>query len=99
MEYDNVHLANDFITEGKLEQLKEDKSKDRNTDKLNEEINLLYVAITRTRNNIHIPETLMPVNFPPSSQIHVTDVLKEEEKRDVSATGKTGKQKAVGGKK
>ena len=79
MEYDAIQLVNDFITEEKLEKLKEDKKKALNPAKLNEEINLLYVAITRTRNNIHIPESLMPKGFPASSQIHVIGEVKEEE--------------------
>lgn len=54
MEYDAIQLVNDFITEEKL--IKDKKSVWKNTSKLNEEINLLYVAVTRTRNSIHIPE-------------------------------------------
>lgn len=82
MEYDAIQLVNDFISEEKLEKLKEDKKKELNLPKLNEEINLLYVAVTRTRNSIHIPETLMPSEFPSSSQIHVIRVMTEEEKEE-----------------
>ncbi|MEO8853016.1 MAG: UvrD-helicase domain-containing protein [Ginsengibacter sp.] len=72
MEYDSVQLVNDFVTEEKLNNLKkESKEKELNISKLNEEINLLYVAITRTKNTIYIPETLMPVDFPVSTQIHI----------------------------
>lgn len=81
MEYDAIHLVDDFITEEKLKKLKEDETKGEvNMAKLNEEINLLYVAVTRTRNSIHIPETLMPKEFPRSLQIHVIRVVTEEEK-------------------
>lgn len=81
MEYDAIQLVNDFITEEKLAKLKEDKKAEGiNTTKLNEEINLLYVAVTRTKNSIHIPEPLMPSEFPKSSQIHVMKVLSEKEK-------------------
>ena len=83
MEYDSVQLVNDFITPEKLEKLKseaKEKEKELNIPKLNEEINLLYVAITRAKNTIHIPETLMPVGFPPSSQIHVLKEVSEDEK-------------------
>ena len=80
MEYDAIQLVNDFISEEKLEKLKEDKKAEEiNATKLNEEINLLYVAVTRTKNSIHIPETLMPSEFPKSSQIHVMKVVSEEE--------------------
>lgn len=82
MEYDRIQLVNDFISEERLEKLKEDKkAEDINAAKLNEEINLLYVAITRTKNSIHIPETLMPIDFPKSAQIHVTKVLTKEDKQ------------------
>jgi F-box protein, helicase, 18 len=81
MEYDAIQLVNDFISEEKLKKLKKDKkSEEINSTKLNEEINLLYVAVTRTKNSIHIPETLMPNEFPKSSQIHIMKVLSEEEK-------------------
>jgi F-box protein 18 (helicase) len=83
MEYDTVHLVNDFITEEKLKKtiigLNEEEM---GKSKLNEEINLLYVAVTRTKNNIYIPEPLIPEAFPSSPQIHVTKVSNEEEKRD-----------------
>ena len=80
MEYDAIQLVNDFISEEKLEKLKEDKkTKEINATKLNEEINLLYVAVTRTKNSIHIPETLIPNEFPKSSQIHIMKVMSEEE--------------------
>lgn len=81
MEYDAIQLVNDFIAEEKLAKLKEDKKAEGiNTTKLNEEINLLYVAVTRTKNSIHIPEPLMPSEFPKSSQIHVMKVVSEKEK-------------------
>ena len=80
MEYDSVQLVNDFLTEEKLEKIiKEQKEEDISKEKLNEEINLLYVAATRTKNSIHIPETLMPKIFPSSSQIHVMKVATEPE--------------------
>ena len=41
--------------------------------KLNEEINLLYVAVTRSKNEIHIPKSLMPENFPFSPHIHLIE--------------------------
>ncbi len=78
MEYDEVHLVNDFMTETKLEKIsKEKKSEEMNPAKLNEEINLLYVAITRTKNRIHIPEHLMPRNFPRSPQISIINAGEE----------------------
>lgn len=97
MEYDAIQLVNDFISEEKLEKLKEDKKKELHLPKLNEEINLLYVAVTRTRNSIHIPETLMPSEFPVSSQIHIIRVMTEEEKEEQAKAA--FKQKPVSQKK
>ncbi|MCA0444994.1 MAG: UvrD-helicase domain-containing protein [Bacteroidetes bacterium] len=72
MEYDSVQLVSDFITEEKLEKLiKTVSEEDLNPAKLNEEINLLYVAVTRTKNSIHLAEALMPKKFPASPQIHI----------------------------
>ncbi|MFT4152693.1 UvrD-helicase domain-containing protein [Parafilimonas sp.] len=85
MEYDAIQLVNDFITEEKLEQLLKDKGAMTDTAKLNEEINLLYVAVTRTRNAIYIPETLMPGNFPASSQIHLMRTPAKQEKEKTAA--------------
>ena len=85
MEYDSVQLVNDFISEAKLKKLKEEsKEKELNVKKLNEEINLLYVAITRAKNSIYIPETLMPVEFPTSSSIHILkEVIKEKRIQEI----------------
>jgi len=84
MEYDSIQLVNDFINEEKLKKLKEDEKKDASyLSRLNEEINLLYVAITRTRNSLHIPEALLPAEFPASPHIHVMKVVEEEEEIEV----------------
>jgi superfamily I DNA/RNA helicase len=78
MEYDAVHLVNDFITEEKIEKLKADSKKSPlNEAKINEEINLLYVAITRTKNALYIPEALVPETFPESPQIHIITAAAE----------------------
>ena len=76
MEYDCVELVNDFITEEKLEKLKnENKEFDEEFElsipKLNEEINLLYVAVTRTKNKLKIHQDLMPKDFPTAPQIDI----------------------------
>jgi superfamily I DNA/RNA helicase len=75
MEYDVVQIVNDFITEEKLEKLKDEEL---SKSKLNEEINLLYVAVTRTKNTIYIPENLVPKETPPSPQIRL---IKTEDKK------------------
>ncbi len=79
MEYDTIELVNDFIEQEKLEQLKDDKkAQGLSIKKINEEINLLYVAITRTKNILHIPETLIASSFPASKQIRVLKVANTE---------------------
>lgn len=72
MEYDTIRVVNDFISEEKIEKLAADaKNNELNGAKLNEEINLLYVAITRTKNRIYMSEALMPAGFAPSKQIKI----------------------------
>jgi F-box protein, helicase, 18 len=88
MEYDSVHLVNDFITEDKVRRQVIDLEKDeKKINKLNEEINLLYVAITRTKNTLYIPEELLPADFPKLAQINI--IKKEEKKETVVEPAKT----------
>jgi F-box protein 18 (helicase) len=65
MEYDEVTLLNDFINEGKLkkyiEQSGSDKIDEGNKDRLSEEVNILYVAVTRTKSNLIIPPDINPL--------------------------------------
>jgi len=103
MEYDTIQLVNDFITKEKLEKHKAEIKQDGfNSSKLNEEINLLYVAITRAKNSIHIPETIIPVDFPASPQIHILRVLTEEEKqeknKEIQEKPKLNLKKEISGK-
>lgn len=82
MEYDEVFLVDDFINEDKIEKIKADYIKEEiNTARLNEEINLLYVAVTRTRNIVYIPDTLLPKGNNPSSKVHVTIAPDKRESR------------------
>jgi ATP-dependent exoDNAse (exonuclease V) beta subunit len=88
MEYDAVQLVNDFISEEKLKKLIEEKRiDDSNVAKINEEINLLYVAVTRAKNSLYIPETLLPADFPKSPHIHALKVISKEEKEQKKAEG------------
>jgi F-box protein, helicase, 18 len=81
MEYDSVHLVNDFITEDKVRrQVMDLENDEKKINKLNEEINLLYVAITRTKNTLYIPEELLPADFPKLAQIHI---IKKEEPKEI----------------
>lgn len=93
LEYDDVYLVDDFITEDKLLKILADsKEKALNTEKLNEEINLLYVAVTRTRNKIRIPESLQPPGLPSSAQIHI---LKEKSKPENTRSEPAGKKQSA----
>jgi F-box protein, helicase, 18 len=68
MEYDSVQLVNDFISEEKIKKIKDNKE-EFNIAKISEEINLLYVAVTRAKNIVYIPETLVPAGILPSQHI------------------------------
>jgi superfamily I DNA/RNA helicase len=87
MEYDSIELANDFISEEKLRKLPPElKASNPEIIKLNEEINLLYVAITRTKNKLLIPQKLIPASFQPienSQTITVLSVPSPEELQDL----------------
>ncbi len=73
MEYDSIQIADDFVSEERLVKIKADKNSDEiDHAKLNEEINLLYVAVTRAKNTIYIPEKLLPTYIPGSPQIVIT---------------------------
>lgn len=65
MEYDEVILLNDFINEAKLQKylapFEKEKMTEADTNRLAEEINILYVAITRTKNKLNIPAEINPL--------------------------------------
>ncbi|MBS2212249.1 ATP-binding domain-containing protein [Carboxylicivirga mesophila] len=67
MEYDQVFIMDDFISEQQIMDLKAAlKAQEISPDALAEEINLLYVAATRTKSKLHIPIQLLPTSY----QIH-----------------------------
>jgi F-box protein 18 (helicase) len=73
MEYDAVELAPDFISEARLDRLLAEEGGEDPLQQARwiEEINLLYVALTRTRWRLTLPEVLLPKGFVPSSQVLV----------------------------
>jgi len=88
MEYDVVHLVNDFIKEADLEKPKSAKEEGAfDISKLNEEINLLYVAVTRTKNIVHIPEALVPKNLPASTLIKILKETEDDEMLNLTLSG------------
>ena len=78
MEYDSVTLVNDFITQKKVES--ESQKEDVNLAKINEEINLLYVAVTRAKVELYIPEKMLPTDFPICSNIKIIITETKEQK-------------------
>lgn len=81
MEYDVIQIVNDFVSEGQLIKQKENNSEEENKyspAQINEEINLLYVAITRTRNRVYVPKALMPKDVPHSHKILVMKAYKSD---------------------
>lgn len=84
MEYDIVHLVNDFVSESKLKKAKGEAAAKKETvdlARLNEEINLLYVALTRAKHHLYIPDMLMPDNFPASPIIFRTEAKDDKLKK------------------
>lgn len=78
MEYDSIQIVNDFISEETLEKLNEDKKTEIYDSKVNEEINLLYVAVTRAKYIIYIPEDLIPKDFNPISTVRLIRNIDEQ---------------------
>ena len=80
MEYDVVQIVNDFVSEELLIKQKENNKEENNYSpaQIHEEINLLYVAITRTRNRVYVPKTLMPTEHPHSPKILVMKPISKE---------------------
>jgi F-box protein, helicase, 18 len=95
MEYDEVELVNDFINESKVEKAATDNNNEAlKNAKTNEEINLLYVAVTRTKNMLHYPEMLLPKGFPTSTNINIIKPEEEQEQKNNKQDGLKNLQKA-----
>lgn len=94
MEYDQVELANDFITEERLEKFYNTPGlMDGNEEKLSEEINLLYVAVTRTKAKLQLPAPLLPVEHLPDATITILAVAKEEAEKTATQKPKPVEKK------
>ena len=87
MEYDEVTLLDDFITEDSIDKLFRDEGA-MVADALTEEINLLYVAVTRSKNKLRIAEKLLPKGFdvPPTHHIQVMRPPKTSKKESKTTT-------------
>ncbi|MGQ9820186.1 MAG: UvrD-helicase domain-containing protein [Candidatus Kapaibacteriales bacterium] len=72
MEYDTVFLHNDFLTYRKLKKLFDKKEENPiDVSKFAEEVNVLYVAVTRAIKNVVIHKNFLPEFFPHSPNIKV----------------------------
>lgn len=76
LEYDEVQLVPDFITQVTIDKL-EEEFKVRAPEptvwaKVMEEINLLYVALTRARMKVYVPTDSLPTGFQPHADVQVT---------------------------
>jgi superfamily I DNA/RNA helicase len=89
MEYDKVILAADFINEQKMARWLKDKDAAPDKQKWNEEINLLYVAVTRAKNLLEIPELLLPEDFAPQPPITVTARKEEKALKEIKSGSAT----------
>jgi F-box protein 18 (helicase) len=69
MEYDTVYLVDDFIGEDKIASLSSLQTSRRDIQLLKEEVNLLYVAVTRARFCLYIPKNLIPEGYFPSGNV------------------------------
>ncbi len=89
MEYDEVTLETDFMNETQIKDHLEKGTAD--AARLNEEINILYVAATRTRTRINLPEKYSP--FASINIIKPTEnqaVAKKEPEKKNNYLGTTG---------
>lgn len=83
MEYETVFLHNDFISQKKIKRLIEKQNENPlDAPKINEEINILYVAVTRAINNLFIPQYYLPTTFTRSSSIKIIGGEPEEKDFD-----------------
>jgi F-box protein, helicase, 18 len=112
MEYDEVELVADFLSEEKLEKLvnktneKGEKIKldAKQKEKLVEEVNLLYVAVTRAKKTLKIPLSILPKEIQISASIQIlltTTASADTEKKsivlpDYGSRNKTEKPKQNG---
>jgi ATP-dependent exoDNAse (exonuclease V) beta subunit len=95
LEYDEVYLAEDFITKDKLEKQVENGIEPLKLIKLNEEVNLLYVAITRAKTKLYIPYSIVPPNFAlKGNVIGIKQKTTEADKEKSQSKVKSNKGKA-----
>ncbi|MCC2548495.1 UvrD-helicase domain-containing protein [Hymenobacter sp. BT175] len=74
LEYDQVQLTPDFITQVTIDKLEEEfaaKPPEPGVRaRVFEEINLLYVALTRAKTKVYVPAECLPGSFKPHAAVH-----------------------------
>lgn len=70
LEYDVVFLCNDFIQESSLAKMSDEKIAEDGA-RLIEEVNLLYVAVTRAKYKLEIPASVIPEGFKSPRKGHI----------------------------
>jgi len=94
MEYDAVHIVDDFASPEQLEKVYSNKKdKDLDIAKLSEEVNLLYVAVTRARAKVYMPLTLLPEGMNPSKTVIALKSAEKEQEVFVGKKGQFGEAK------
>lgn len=85
MEYDQVQLVDDFLSEERLLKKLEEEGEMISEEKLNEEINLLYVAVTRAKVQLFVPDTLFPHELADGKTIRIYKTRQEETQANKAA--------------
>lgn len=83
MEYDQVRLTSDFLTEDRLlETIGSSDKESLDKGRLAEEVNLLYVGVTRTKQLLDMPNELLPVDMQePEEKKSTPDFLSQNDWR------------------
>ena len=88
LEYDEVFLLDDFISEQNIYDLKPSiQLKETPASAIIEEINLLYVALTRTKQKLHIPARFLPSSFYIQNMKTITTQCNFQQKQQSLKTG------------
>ncbi len=92
LEYDEVFLCNDFSHEKMIHAVKNDP--DRTPGDLAEEVNLLYVAVTRAKIRLNISKECIPESFTHPLRNHIR-INKDKDSMDklADAASRTGRRR------
>ncbi len=78
MEYGEVTLLEDFLGEQKLKELISRNEIELDMDRVLEDINILYVAVTRAKNKLIIPESLVPAEYNHDHKCNSIEIIPSE---------------------